>query len=73
MSPVIWNNVNLGPPNPSKLAKPVNYEFSESSEFEEEQGDAISAPTVLFINEDTLSKCPQVETVFRNGTRIRAI
>jgi hypothetical protein len=54
MSPVIRNNVNLGPPNPSKWGKPVNYGFSESSEFEEEQGDATSAPTVLFINEDNL-------------------
>jgi hypothetical protein len=73
MSPVIRNNVDLGPPNPSKFIKPGNYEFNELSEFEEEQEEEMASPVVLFINEDNLLKCPQMEIVFSNGTSIRAI
>jgi hypothetical protein len=73
MSPVIRNNVDLGPPNPSKFTKPGNYVFNELSESEEEQEEEMAPPVVFFINEDNLSKCPQVEIVFSNGTSIRAI
>ena len=73
MSPVIRNNVNLGPPNPSKFKKSKDYEFNELSEVEGKQEEGTTAPVVFFINEDNLSKCPQVGIVFSNGTRIRAI
>jgi hypothetical protein len=49
MAPVISNNVNLGPPNPSKLTRQENYEINELSEFEEQE-EGISTPIVFFIN-----------------------
>jgi hypothetical protein len=73
MSPLIRNNVNLGPPTPFKLTTQVNCEYNESSEFVEGQEEEISAPIVFFINDDNLAKCPQVGIVFSSGTRIRRI
>jgi hypothetical protein len=73
MSPLIRNNVNLGSPNPSKLTTQVNCGYNKSSEFVKEQEEEITAPTVFFIDEDNLAKCPQVDIVFSNGTRVRAI
>jgi hypothetical protein len=72
MSPVIRNNVDLGPPNPAKFTKSGDYEFKEVSEFEEQE-EEMASPVVFFINEDNLLKCPQIEIVFSNGTSIGAI
>jgi hypothetical protein len=73
VSPVIRSNMNLGPPNPSKFKESKDYQFNELSKVEGGQEEETTTPVVFFINEDNLSKCPQVGIVFSNGARIRAI
>jgi hypothetical protein len=73
MSPFITNNENLGSPNPSKLTTQVNCGYHKSSEFVEGQEEEITASFVFFIDEENLAKCPQVDIVFSNGTRVREI
>jgi hypothetical protein len=73
MSPVMKRGVFSGPPTLAKVTDKGSTEICEVSEIGELTDSEVSESFIFFINEDNLSKCPQVEITFVEGIMIIAI
>jgi hypothetical protein len=66
MTPISKTDIVLGPPNPPEL-------INQLVRYDDISPEDVSEYIVLFINEDNISKSPQVDITISNGIQISAI